>query len=93
MHAGSKAALAIFVEGICRNRNNRGVSVDRISPDRMSHFNAVHARHLNIHQDQVVASRTRLFQCLQAIFGNIRAQADVLKNAEQDFPINRLILS
>jgi hypothetical protein len=70
VHAGRQAALAILGEGIGGHGDDRGRGVAGQLADAPGDFQAIDARHQQIHQDQVVAGCLHLAQGLFAVPGD-----------------------
>jgi len=79
VHACPQAGIAVFVEGVGSHRQDGGGRTLRQVTDGVCGLDAVHVRHLDIHQDQVVVVGGCELNCLSAIFGNIDPQPDVLE--------------
>ena len=53
VHPGAEQLLFLPGHGVCGDRNDRCLLLMRKLVDKFTSANAVHIRHLNIHQDQI----------------------------------------
>ena len=57
VHAGRQARVEVVLHGVGRHRDDRQVAEGRIGPQHSRRLQAVHLRHLHVHQDGGVAAR------------------------------------
>ena len=92
VHARRLAALAILVEGIGGHRQDGQRRAAGQRADGARRLQTVHARHLHIHEDQVVAAATRLLQRLKAVVGDLHLQSDLGQEFHRDFLVDLVVL-
>ena len=92
VHPGFFTGDTILVKGIGRHRQNRDVRLAGQGANHPGGFEAVHLRHLDVHQHQVIALVTHLFHGLQTIPGHIGIQIDRQQEVQRNFAVDLLII-
>ena len=62
------------------------------APNFLGRLNAVHFRHMYIHQNQIIGVAFHPLDGFNAIFDNIHPISDGLENRQGDFLINEIVL-
>ena len=79
VHAGVEAACLVFGEGIRRHRDDRLCRTRGQGTDAAGGFEAVHARHLHVHQHEVIGAARDGSDGLLAILGDIDLESDIAR--------------
>ena len=90
VHAGIEAALPVLTERVCGHGQDRHGG-SRAGADRARGLQAVHDRHLHVHQDRVIAALANLLQGFGAVVGEIGVEADALQQLQRDFLVDRVV--
>ena len=95
VHAGSQASFAVAGQGVGRQGNDRqwaatGGLLDGTNPTRR--FEAVHHRHLAIHQDCVIGRGAHRGYGLRAVVCQIDLAAEASEDGAGDFAIDLVVL-
>ncbi len=91
VHARVLASLAILVEGIGRERQDRLPLPAGKLANRTRRFQPVHVGHLHVHEDQVDRLRARLLDGFESVLGRFDAQADPVQQFQDDLAVDRMI--
>ena len=91
VHSGLFASQPVFVEGVGGHRQNRRLAATRQGANGAGGFEAVHVRHLHVHQNQRVSRRARLIQRLPAVGRHIDRQTGTVQQFQRDFTVDRLV--
>ena len=103
IHAGFKARIAIFLEGIRRHGQNRQVAPFGQCAQGQGGFQAIHFRHLDVHQDQVkrfalrmiwrvcLHAFLRLGHCHHAVFGHSHFNCHIAQQLYGDIHVDGVV--
>ena len=92
VHARRQAALAILGEGVGGHRQDGRSGASGQCADQSRGLQAVHHRHLNVHQDEVVGRRAGLGNGRLTVVGKLDLQADAGQQLHRDLLIDRVVL-
>jgi hypothetical protein len=92
IHACREAGAAILVEGIGGHGYNRQVGKGGLGSNLPGCLQAVHLRHLHIHQHEVVAIHAKLFEGYATGLRRVHGQTDCVQQFECYFPVYCVVL-
>ena len=92
VHSRRQIAVAVRRKRIRRHRQDRHRRVARQLPDPARGFESVQARHLDVHQDQVVIAPRSHFQRFDPVRGGIDRQSGHAQQVLRHFLIDRIVL-
>nr|WP_230625960.1 hypothetical protein [Cupriavidus necator] len=90
-HAGGQAALAVLGQGVGGHRDHRQAGQARLGADAARGLEAVHARHLHVHQRQVVGLHRQALQRLHAALRRIGRDAGLLQQVYRDLAVDLVV--
>ncbi len=95
-HAGGLALFLVGNHGIGGHRNNRDAGAEFFGADRPRGFYAIHHRHLDVHQDQVIGVQAiglglRFLAGNAAIFSNIHHHAHIAQYLASDLLVQFIV--
>lgn len=94
IHAGIKTALAVLGKDIGGHGNNGHLCRSRRAlelANRKACLDAIHKRHLHVHQDQVIRLCPDFFKHCLTIASNIGSQSGRFEQIERHFLINQIV--
>ena len=95
VHPGRDAALVVFATRVRRQRQDRRArpAIGRLAhADDLGGLDAVHVRHVAIHQDHVVARRLPARDGLLAVVRRIDLAAQLPERLARDLAVHRIVL-
>jgi hypothetical protein len=92
VHAHAQGLGPVLGEGIGRHRQDRCLGVGRQGTDATRRFQAIHHRHLDVHQDQLVgAMLDAALHGRRAIVHHLHDKAQVLQQRHGHFLVERIV--
>jgi hypothetical protein len=92
VHAGFEAMPPVLVKGVGGHRDNRHGRTARQAANRPGRLDAVHFRHLHVHQDQLVIAGAEHFHRFTPVDRNIGIQADGFEHVERHLAVDFVVL-
>ena len=93
VHTGHFACLAVFIKGVGGHGQNGGAFVVGQVANGTCGNQAIHHRHLHIHQDEVIGVGLRLAQSFCTVIRHIDAQSHFSQQLKRYFLIDRVVLN
>ena len=90
-HAGLEAAAAVFFHRIRRHRHHRQLFEACLRANPARGFQAVHDRHLHVHQHDVEAARVQLVEGDLAVVGDVDDEAGVAQQLGRDLLVEFVV--
>jgi hypothetical protein len=92
VHAGCEAGGLVLVEGVGGHGQDGDVGVARQTADLPGRLEAVHDRHLHVHQDQVVVAPGGALDGLLAVVGQVDGEPEIGQHVHGDLLIEWIVL-
>ena len=93
VHANGPALLAVVAHGIGAHGQDGQAVIDLLPADGCCGLIAVHDRHLQIHQDQIIAARLQHGQRLLAVLGQVNPEAFLRQQLRSHLLIDLVVLN
>ena len=93
VHTSGETLFAIAVHGVCGHGDDRKSGEAGIEPNRFGGANAIHDRHLHIHEDDVVIVFGELLNGGGTVFGDIDLEVCLFKETENNFTIEFIVFN
>ena len=91
VHAGVETALPVFTEGIGGHGDNRHLAPQLA--DRQRSLDAIHHRHLHVHQDQRVGASPQLVDSHRPVVGQVHLQTHVFQQGHGYFLVDPAVFN
>jgi len=93
VHAGGEASLSVALACAGGECNDRRMSLRSFAlPNPSRRAEAIHMRHVAVHEDEIVRRAIDRFDDLQSVFNDVDLEAELLEAAHRQLPIHALIV-
>ena len=92
VHAGSQAALLVFLHGVCGRRDDVRMPGAVALAQGPRHLQAVDFGHLHVHENDVIKHVRAGVERLLPVGSHVRAVAEAVEHVRHDLAVDRVVL-
>ena len=91
VHAGIEAVLAVARHGVGRHGDDVWAFGGVARTDLPGRFQAVHLRHLHVHQDDIIGGGGEGLEGFVAVGDNVGGVTETFEHVKHDFLVNKIV--